>query len=70
VAGGLVERMSSPLDRRVKLVMLTAQGREMAAKVRAEAAALRRAITERIDAGRMATASEVLEALQQVLEGA
>jgi MarR family transcriptional regulator for hemolysin len=70
VAGGLVERMPSPLDRRVKLVVLTAQGRELATRVREEATALRRAITERIDAGRMAAAAEVLEALQQVLEGA
>jgi MarR family transcriptional regulator for hemolysin len=69
-AGGLVERMPSPHDRRVKLVVLTGQGRELAARVRDEAAALRHAIMARIDAGRIAQASEVLEALQQVLEDA
>ena len=69
-AGGLVERMPSPHDRRVKLVVLTGQGRELAARVREEAAALRHAIIARIDAGRIAQASEVLEALQQVLEDA
>jgi MarR family transcriptional regulator for hemolysin len=69
-AAGLVERMPSPHDRRVKLVVLTGQGRELAARVREEAAALRHAIMGRIDAGRIAQASEVLEALQQVLEDA
>jgi MarR family transcriptional regulator for hemolysin len=69
-AAGLVERMPSPHDRRVKLVVLTGQGRELAARVRDEAAALRHAIMARIDAGRIAQASEVLEALQQVLEDA
>jgi MarR family transcriptional regulator for hemolysin len=69
-AGGLVERMPSPHDRRVKLVVLTGPGRELAARVREEAATLRHAIMERIDAGRIAQASEVLEALQQVLEDA
>jgi MarR family transcriptional regulator for hemolysin len=62
--------MPSPHDRRVKLVVLTGPGRELAARVREEAATLRHAIMEQIDAGRIAQASEVLEALQQVLEDA
>ncbi|TQK07965.1 MarR family winged helix-turn-helix transcriptional regulator [Herbaspirillum sp. SJZ107] len=70
VAGGLAERMPSPHDRRVKLVVLTTEGRALAAKVGEQAALLRRSIAARIDAARMATASEVLEELQQVLEGA
>lgn len=70
VAAGLVERMPSPHDRRVKLVVLTAQGSALAVRVGEQAALLRRSIAARIDAGRMATASEVLEELQQVLEGA
>lgn len=70
VAGGFVERMPSPHDRRVKLVVLTAQGRSLAARVGAQAARLRQAIAARIDAGRMAAASDVLEELQQILEGA
>jgi MarR family transcriptional regulator for hemolysin len=69
VAGGLVERMPSPHDRRVKLVVLTGQGRALAAKVGEQAAQLRQAIAARIDAARMAAASEVLEELQLVLEG-
>jgi MarR family transcriptional regulator for hemolysin len=70
VAGGLVERMPSPHDRRVKLVVLTVQGRALAAKVGEQSALLRQSIAARIDAGRMAAASEVLEELQLVLEGA
>lgn len=70
VAGGLVERMPSPHDRRVKLVVLTAQGRTLAARVGEQAALLRQTIAARIDADRMAAASEVLEELQLVLEGA
>lgn len=69
VAGGLVERMPSPHDRRVKLVVLTGQGRALAARVGEQAAQLRQAIAARIDAARMAAASEVLEELQLVLEG-
>lgn len=70
VAGGLAERMPSPHDRRVKLVVLTGKGRALAAKVGEQAALLRQSIAARIDAARMAMASEVLEELQQVLEGA
>ena len=69
VAGGLVERMPSPHDRRVKLVVLTGQGRALAARVGEQAAQLRQSIAARIDAARMAAASEVLEELQLVLEG-
>ena len=70
VAAGMVERMPSPHDRRVKLVVLTAQGRVLAAKVGEQAALLRQSIAARIDAVRMATACDVLEELQQILEGA
>jgi MarR family transcriptional regulator for hemolysin len=69
-ACGLVERMPSAHDRRVKLVVLTGQGQALAMQVHEQAASLRRAIAERIDAGRMAAASEVLEELQTILEGA
>jgi len=70
VAGGFVERMPSRQDRRIKLVVPTAQGRTLAAQVGAQAARLRQAISAKIDAARMAAASEVLEELQQILEGA
>jgi len=69
-ACGLVVRMPNAHDRRVKLVVLTGQGQALAAQVHERAAQLRRAIAARIDAGRMAVASEVLEELQTILEGA
>jgi len=69
-AGGLVARMPSQHDRRVKLVVLTEQGRALAGRVGEQAAALRRTIAARIDGERIAAASEVLEELQQILEGA
>lgn len=70
VAAGWVERLPSKEDRRVKRVALTVKGRTMAEKVGEDAARLRQAIAARIDAGRMAAASEVLEELQQILEDA
>jgi MarR family transcriptional regulator for hemolysin len=70
VAGGLAERKPSPHDRRVKLVVLTEQGRALADQVSGQAALLRGTIVKRIDAGRMAAASDVLEELQTILEGA
>jgi MarR family transcriptional regulator for hemolysin len=70
VASGLVERMPSQHDRRVKLVVLTEQGRVLAQRVGDQAAALRRTIAARIDGERIAAASAVLEELQQILEGA
>jgi len=70
VAGGLVERMPSPHDRRVKLVVLTAHGQALALQVREQAAQLRRTIAARIDPERIETASQVLEQLQGILEGA
>lgn len=70
VAGGLAERRPSPYDRRVKLVVLTEQGRALARKVGEQAALLRQAVAARIDAGRIEAASEVLEELQTILEGA
>jgi MarR family transcriptional regulator for hemolysin len=70
VAGGLAERMPSPHDRRVKLVVLTAQGKALALQVGQHATLLRQAIAARIDAGCMAAAAEALEELQTILEGA
>jgi MarR family transcriptional regulator for hemolysin len=69
-AAGLIARNPSPHDRRVKLVVLTQQGDELAQKVRAQADALRRAALARLDPGEVAVATAVLEQLQQVLESA
>jgi MarR family transcriptional regulator for hemolysin len=70
VASGLVRREAEPGDRRVRRIALAAQGAALAAQVRAEAAALRRATVDRLDAHAMATAAGVLEALQRLLEDA
>lgn len=69
-AGGLVERVPSRQDRRVKLVVLTGQGQALAHKVGAQAALLRDTIAARIDEARLADAAAVLEELQRILEGA
>jgi MarR family transcriptional regulator for hemolysin len=69
-AAGLIARNPSPHDRRVKLVVLTQQGDELAQKVRAQAETLRRGALARLDPGQVAAAAAVLEQLQQVLESA
>jgi MarR family transcriptional regulator for hemolysin len=69
-AAGLVERMPSPHDRRVKLVVLTERGRELAHEVEGFTASLRRELMARIDKGRIVVAAEVLEQLRQILEDA
>lgn len=66
----LIERLPSRQDRRVKLVVLTQQGRQLEEKARAQADALRREALARLDPGGLAVAAEVLEQLQQVLERA
>jgi MarR family transcriptional regulator for hemolysin len=68
-ASKLIERTQSRQDRRVKLVVLTPQGRTLEQKVRAQAEILRRDALARLDAGQLAVAADVLERLQQVLEG-
>jgi MarR family transcriptional regulator for hemolysin len=67
-AGGLVERLPSPGDRRVRLIGLTARGRTLAAEIDAFTAALRRDAVGRIDDARLDAAAAVLEELRNVLE--
>jgi MarR family transcriptional regulator, transcriptional regulator for hemolysin len=67
-AAGLIERTPSRQDRRVKLVVLTSEGRLLEEKVRAQADALRRDAVAHLDAGEVAAAAAALERLQQVLE--
>lgn len=69
-AGGLVERQQDAHDRRVKQIVLTAKGRELADEVRREAAALRGLLLARLDAAQVAVAAAVLEELQHLLETA
>lgn len=67
---GLVERVPSPHDRRVKLVVPTARGKEVAAEIEQFTAALRQEVMARIDSGRIVVAAAVLEELRAILEGA
>jgi len=69
-AGGLVERRQDMHDRRIKQIVLTDKGRALAGEVQREAAALRRVLLARLDAGQLAVAAAVLEELQQLLETA
>jgi MarR family transcriptional regulator for hemolysin len=68
-AAGLVERTQNRQDRRVKLVVLTRDGRAVEEKVRAQADTLRRDALARLDPGQVAVAADVLEQLRRVLEG-
>jgi MarR family transcriptional regulator for hemolysin len=66
-AAGWIERSASRQDRRVKLVVLTSEGRALEEKVRAQADALRRGAVAHLDASQVAAAAAALERLQQVL---
>jgi MarR family transcriptional regulator for hemolysin len=66
---GLIERTPSRQDRRVKLVVLTQQGRAVEEKLRLQAQQLRQEVLAQLDPGKLAIAAGVLEQLQQLLEG-
>lgn len=65
---GLVERVTSESDRRVKRVVLTGQGDALYRKVRHKADAMRHEILTRIAPDDLARATEVLEHLQSLIE--
>ncbi|MGJ7914215.1 MarR family winged helix-turn-helix transcriptional regulator [Massilia sp. LXY-6] len=69
-APGLIERMPSRRDRRVKLIVLTPRGQALEEKVRAQAESLRHEVLARLDPAQVAAAAAVLESLQQALENA
>ena len=64
----LVERMPSPHDRRVKLVVATEKGKVLAAEIERFTAALRQDVMARIDSERIIVAAGVLEELRAILE--
>jgi MarR family transcriptional regulator for hemolysin len=68
VKAGLVVREASTTDRRVKHVVLTPAGIDIYEKVRAEAAALRRELLANIEPQKLRAATEILEALQGIIE--
>jgi MarR family transcriptional regulator for hemolysin len=60
---GMVERMHSPSDRRIRLVVVTQLGQALSLDVEREASALRRRLLRKVDAGRMELATTLLEEL-------
>jgi MarR family transcriptional regulator, transcriptional regulator for hemolysin len=68
VKAGFVIREPSPTDRRVNLVVLTDAGRRLYGAVQAEAVAVRDELLASIDPAKLATATEVLEALQGMID--
>jgi MarR family transcriptional regulator for hemolysin len=68
VRDGLVERLPSPTDRRIKLVALTANGRTVYDKLHAEANAYRQEVLARLDPKALKQATELLEQLRDTLE--
>jgi MarR family transcriptional regulator for hemolysin len=65
---GLILREPSPVDRRVKLIVLTEAGKELYAKVKHEADIFRTELLADIDAKKLLVATELLEHLQRVTE--
>ena len=65
---GLVRREASTADRRIKRVVLTDAGYRLFDTVKTEAAAVRRELLSKLDSKRLETATEVLEALQGMIE--
>lgn len=68
VKAGLVLRAPSSTDRRVKRIALTEAGQRLYAEVKAEADAFRHELLAQIDAKQLASAAELLEHLQRVVE--
>jgi MarR family transcriptional regulator, transcriptional regulator for hemolysin len=68
VKAGLVVREASTTDRRVKRVVLTDAGSQIYEKVKTEAAALRKELLANTDPKKLLMATELLEALQGIIE--
>jgi MarR family transcriptional regulator, transcriptional regulator for hemolysin len=70
VNAGLVLREPSTTDRRIKRVVVTEAGHRLYDTVKVEAAAVRRELLANIDHQKLKAATEVLEALQDMIEAA
>lgn len=69
VKAGLVIREPSTTDRRVNRVVLTPAGDLLYDKVRTEAAAFRKELLADLDSKKLLAATELLEALQILIDG-
>jgi len=68
VKAGLVIREPSTTDRRVKRIVLTEAGNQLYDKVKTQAAMLRGELLANVDPKRLLVATELLEALQGIIE--
>jgi len=66
VKAGLLVRQASTTDRRVKRVVLTAEGIRLYGRVKAEAEAFRNELMANVDADKLLIATELLEHLERV----
>lgn len=69
VKAGLVVREASTTDRRVKRIVLTDAGSKIYDKVKAEALSLRKELLANTDPKKLLIATELLEALQRIIDG-
>ncbi len=70
VKAGLVKREPSTADRRIKRVVVTEAGYRLFEAVSKEAAAVRRELLSQLDPKKLEVATDVLEALQRMIETA
>ena len=70
VKAGLVTRVPSTIDRRVKRVVVTEAGQRLYDTVKAVAAEVRRELLSTIDPKSLEAAADVLERLQGILDSA
>jgi MarR family transcriptional regulator for hemolysin len=70
VKAGLVKREPSTTDRRVKRVVITEAGYRLFDTVKTEAAAVRKELLSKMDPKKLEAATDVLEALQGMIETA
>jgi MarR family transcriptional regulator, transcriptional regulator for hemolysin len=68
VKAGLVKREPSTADRRIKRVVVTEAGYRLFEAVKTEAAAVRKELLSKLDPRKLEAATEVLEALQGMIE--
>jgi len=70
VKAGLLERQPCKQDRRINRVIVTAAGARLASAVNADAAAVRKELLGQMDSRHLAAATELLEALQRIIDQA
>jgi len=70
VRAGLVKREPSTADRRIKRVVVTEAGYRLFGAVQAEAAAVRKELLSKLDPKKLEAATDLLEALQDMIEAA